>query len=96
MSDLHQHLVRPEQLLPSEADIGATAWVRIYEADSVDQELHRLGAALERLSKMDMPAIWLRNYAKRVLAGEECPGWFEDPSNPGLCINCGDFVEAHR
>lgn len=25
-----------------------------------------------------------------------CPGWVEDPSNPGHCINCYEGPEAHR
>jgi hypothetical protein len=29
-------------------------------------------------------------------AQAQCRGWVEDPSNPSLCINCGEDVQEHR
>lgn len=59
-------------------------------------ELLRYRATLQRIVDTRMPGVWYRNWAKKSLALSECKGWVEDPSNPGLCINCGDWIEAHR
>jgi len=58
-------------------------------------ELLRYRATLQRIVDTEMTGAWYRNWAKQAL-GLSCKGWVEDPSNPGLCINCSDTVEAHR
>ena len=78
-------------------DGGHRCFVPEAYAWEVWQESERLRAVLERIATTVMTGAWYRAWAKQALGlSQACKGWVEDPSNPGLCINCDDGVEGHR